>query len=115
MFYYKFRFSLSINFNDPGVRRVFRLMGPRILTVFLIQITFLLRDNFASRLETGAVSALTYGYFIMQVPETLIGSSLAIALLPTLSSHMSKLKKEEFIKVLTSSTRVLIAASVIPV
>lgn len=114
MFYYKFRLSLSINLNDPGVRRVFRLMGPRILTVFLIQITFLLRDNFASRLETGAVSALTYGYFIMQVPETLIGSSLAIALLPTLSSHMSSLKQKEFAQVLSLAVRILIAASILP-
>lgn len=111
---YKFRFSFSIDFKDLGVRKVFALMGPRILTVLLIQITFLLRDNFASRLETGSVTALTYGYFIMQVPETLIGSSIAIALLPTLSSHMSRQKQEEFARVLTSSIRVLIAASIIP-
>lgn len=112
---YQFHFSFSIDFKDPGVVKVFRLMIPRILTVLLIQITFLLRDNFASRLEVGSVTALTYGYFIMQVPETLIGSSIAIALLPTLSSHMNKLKQEEFIRVLTTSIRILIAASIIPV
>lgn len=112
---YQFHFSFSIDFKDPGVVKVFRLMIPRILTVLLIQITFLLRDNFASRLDVGSVTALTYGYFIMQVPETLIGSSIAIALLPTLSSHMNKLKQEEFIRVLTTSIRILIAASIIPV
>lgn len=115
LFRYKFHFSISIDLNDPGVRKVFKLMLPRILTVLLIQITFLLRDNFASRLEGGSVTALTYGYFIMQVPETLIGSSIAIALLPTLSSHISKLKQEEFSRVLTSSIRILIAASIIPI
>ncbi len=111
----EFHFSLAIDFKDKGVKKVFKLMGPRLLTVLLIQITFLMRDNLASRLAVGSVSALTYGYFIMQVPETLIGSSIAIALLPTLSSHMSKLKKQEFIKVLTTSIRVLVAASIIPV
>lgn len=111
----QFRFSFSIDFKDEGVRKVFKLMGPRLLTVLLIQFMFIMRDNLASRLEIGSITALTYGYFIMQVPETLIGSSLAIALLPTLSSHMSKLKSEEFSKVLTTSIRVLIAASVIPV
>lgn len=115
MLHYKFRFSFSVNVKDPSVRRVFRLMGPRILTVFLIQSTFLLRDNFASRLETGAVTALTYGYFIMQVPETLIGSSLAIALLPTLATHMSHLQKGEFSQILGRAVRILIAASVIPI
>lgn len=110
----RFKFAFSIDLKDEGVIKVFKLMGPRVLTVFLIQIMFLLRDNFASRLEAGSVTALTYGYFIMQVPETLIGSSIAIALLPTLSSYMSKFKAEEFAKVLTTSIRVLTAASVIP-
>lgn len=110
----KFKFAFSLDLKDEGVRKVFKLMGPRVLTVFLIQVMFLLRDNFASRLEAGSVTALTYGYFIMQVPETLIGSSIAIALLPTMSSYMSKFKAEEFAKVLTTSMRVLTAASIIP-
>ena len=115
LIHYQFHFSFSIDFRDDGVKKVFRLMGPRILTVLLIQITFLLRDNFASRLEAGSVTALTYGYFIMQVPETLIGSSIAIALLPTLSSHISKLRQDEFAAVLTTSIRILIASSIIPI
>ena len=88
-------------------------MGPRILTVLLIQITFLLRDNFASRLEVGSVTALTYGYFIMQVPETLIGTSIATALLPSLSEYINKGKIQEFARVLSATIRVLIAASLI--
>ncbi len=111
---FKFKFSLSIDFKDKGVRKIIRLMGPRILTVLLIHITFLLRDNFASRLAPGSVTALTYGYFIMQVPETLLGSSIAIALLPSLSTFISKNKQAEFSRVLVTSIRVLIAASLIP-
>lgn len=110
---YKFRFSFSFDFKDSGVRKILRLMGPRILTVLFIQITFLLRDNFASRLEPGSVTALTYGYFIMQVPETLIGTSIAIALLPSLSTFVSQQKRDEFARALSASIRVLIAASLI--
>lgn len=111
--HYQFRFSFSIDLRDEGIRKILRLMGPRILTALLIQTTFLLRDNFASRLESGSVTALTYGYYIMQVPETLIGTSIAIALLPTLSTYISQQKKEEFARLLTASIRVLIAASTI--
>lgn len=114
MFYYKFHFTFAIDLNDEGIRKIFRLMWPRLLTVLLIQITFLLRDNFASRLQSGSVTALTYGYFIMQVPETLIGSSIAIALLPSLATYMSKNKQTEFSHALLTSIRVLIAASFIP-
>lgn len=111
---YKFRFSLSWDLADEGMKKILRLMGPRVLTVLLINIVFLLRDNFASRLATGSVTALTYGYFIMQVPETLIGTSIATALLPTLSLHMSQQRKEEFARIMTTAIRVLLAASILP-
>ncbi len=113
MLHYKFRFSFSLDLRDTGVKKILRLMGPRILTVLLIQITFLLRDNLASRLASGSVTALTYGYFIMQVPETLIGSSIAIALLPSLSTFVSKQRQEAFAQALSTTIRVLIAASFI--
>jgi len=112
---YKFRFSFSIDLKDKGIKKIFRLMLPRLLTVLLIQIIFLLRDNLASRLPPGSVTALTYGYFIMQVPETLIGSSIAIALLPSLSTFISEKRQEEFARVLSASIRILIAASLIPI
>jgi putative peptidoglycan lipid II flippase len=59
--------------------------------MFFIQLTFIARDNFASRLEqVGAISALTYGWMIMQVPETLIGTAIATALLPTLAQLFTR-------------------------
>lgn len=111
----KFRFTWAVDLADTGLRKVLRLMGPRLLTVLLVQITFLMRDNLASHLETGSVTILTYGYFIMQVPETLIGTSIATALFPTLSSHVSGRLMDDFSRLLSQSTRVLIAVSVISV
>lgn len=110
---YKFRFTFVFDIHDTGIRKILRLMGPRILTVLLIQITFLLRDNFASRLAPGSVTALTYGYFIMQVPETLIGTSIAIALLPSLSEFISKKRHAEFARTLSIAIRTLIVASLL--
>lgn len=111
LFKFNFRYFAYLNLKDPGLVKVLGLMGPRILTVLFIQIIFLSRDNLASRLEEGAVSALTYGYFIMQVPQTLIGTAIATALLPTLSDYATDKKLSEFtqtinktIKILTSST-----------
>lgn len=109
---YQFRFSFSFSFKDEGIRKMLRLMGPRVLTVLLIQLMFLLKDNFASRLETGSVTALTYGYFIMQVPETLIATSIATALLPTLSAQIAGQKRKEFILSLNKALRILMAFSI---
>ena len=66
---YKFKWTPSIGLPDPDVREVLRIIVPRLLTMFAIQSMFIARDNFASRLDqVGAISALTYGWMIMQVP-----------------------------------------------
>lgn len=113
LIYYKFRWSASLDLREPGVKQTLKLMGPRILTVLLIQIIFLTRDNLASRLYEGAVTALTYGYFIMQVPETLIGTAIATALFPTLSALVSEDHRDEFTKLMTRSVNVIIAISIL--
>jgi putative peptidoglycan lipid II flippase len=60
-------------------------MGPRIVTVAAIQAIFIATDNFASGLGIGAITALAYGWLILQVPETILGSALGTVLLPSMS------------------------------
>jgi putative peptidoglycan lipid II flippase len=110
---FKFEFSWLpiLNFKDKYVQKVLSLMGPRIVTVFLINLIFVARDNLASRLEVGAVSALTYAYFIMQVPQTLIGTAIGTALLPTLSEITDK--REQFEDTLARIIQVMIAICLI--
>ena len=82
---YGFRWTPRLTLAHAGVRRVARLMGPRILTLALLNLIFIANDNLASRLGAGAVSALAYGWLILQLPETVIGTAAGTALLPTLS------------------------------
>lgn len=110
---HKFSWTPQFGISDPGVRKVFRLMAPRIATVFLIQITFLARDNMASFLPQGSVTALTYGYFILQVPETLIGTALATALLPTLSELVTKNEHKEFAASIRRAIQVLLSTTIV--
>jgi putative peptidoglycan lipid II flippase len=88
---YKFRWTPAVSINNPEVIEAFKLVGPRLLTMFMIQLMFIARDNLASRLgQEGSVTALTYGWMIMQVPETILGTAIATALLPTLSEHAAR-------------------------
>jgi putative peptidoglycan lipid II flippase len=109
---YHFKWSASFDLKEPGVRQTLRLMGPRILTVLFIQIIFLSRDNLASRLAEGSVTALTYAYFIMQVPETLIGTAIATALLPTLSSLIAADKKDQFVRLMNNTINIILGLTV---
>lgn len=104
-----FRWTPAINLKDSGVRKVLYLLGPRIATVTFIQFVFLATDNLASRLSTGAVTVIVYGWLIMQVPETLIGTAIGTALLPTFSEQVARQEKTLFAASMNQTLRVILA------
>jgi putative peptidoglycan lipid II flippase len=107
---YGFRWTPSIKINEPAVIEVFKVVGPRLLTVFGVQLMFVARDNLASRLgQVGAISSLTYGWMIMQVPETLLGTAIATAMLPTLSELAARADWSGFRQTIDKALQVLIA------
>ncbi len=107
---YHFHWTPSVSLKDARVRQVLALVGPRLITMFFIQATFIARDNLASRLPgAGAISALTIGWMIMQVPETLIGTAIGTALLPTISEQAAKLDWAAFRATVERAVRVLLA------
>jgi putative peptidoglycan lipid II flippase len=105
---YGFRWSPRVDWRDAGVRQVLRLMGPRILTIGAFQLIFVIQDNLASRVSVGSVTALTYGWLIMQVPETLIGTAIATALLPTIAEHFARRDDAAFEAVVARAGRILL-------
>lgn len=83
---YRARWSPTLGWRDPQLRRVVRLMLPRMLDLGLFSFTTILGNNLASRLGTGAVSALDWGWRLMQIPETLIGTAMGTVIFPTLAA-----------------------------
>jgi putative peptidoglycan lipid II flippase len=112
LLHFGFRWEPGLALSNPRVRQVLKLMGPRVLTVFFIQITFIARDNLASNFTQGAVSALTYGWMIQQVPETLIGTAIGTAMLPTLSEMVARKQREIFQSTIKNAIRVLVAITI---
>lgn len=108
---YKFKWFPRINLKNEAFVKVLRLMGPRLVSMVFIQLIFLARDNLASRLSVGSVTALSYGWWIQQVPETLIGTAIATALLPTLSEQVAGGLNVDFKNTVERALRVMIALS----
>lgn len=106
---YKFRWTPSLTLKDEGVLKALKIMGPRLVTMIGIQLVFIARDNFASRLGVGAITSLTYGWMIMQVPETLLGTAIATAILPTISEYAATENWGKFRETIENAIRVLIA------
>ncbi len=106
---YGFRWAPRLGLDHPRVRRVARLMIPRIFTIGAFQMIFIIQDNLASRLDVGSVTALAYGWLIMQVPETLIGTAIGIAILPTLAEQFSRGDDAVFEASVARALRVMLA------
>jgi putative peptidoglycan lipid II flippase len=113
LFKFGFRWTPSLNIRHTGLIEALKLMAPRLLTMGGIQIIVLARDNLASRLDqVGAVTSLTYGWMIMQVPETILGTAIATAMLPTLSELAARGDWTEFRSTIERALRVLIALTI---
>lgn len=113
LFRYQFRWTPALDLRHTGLVEALKLLGPRLLTMFGIQMIVIARDNIASRLDqVGAVTSLTYGWMIMQVPETLIGTAIATAMLPTLAEYASRADWSEFRLAIERALRVLIALTI---
>lgn len=112
MLRYEFRWQPKIDLRNPGVQQVLKVLAPRVMTMFFLQIFFIARDNIASHLGEGAVTALNYGWFIMQVPETMIGSALAIALLPTLSEQIARGDVKGYAETINRALKVILALTI---
>ncbi len=109
---YGFRWRPIFGLRSEGVRKILVLLGPRVLTMFFIQIYFVARDNLASGLGEGSITALNLGWFIMQVPETLLGSAVAIAILPSISEFFIRGDHQGFSKMVNGAVRALLAVTI---
>lgn len=80
------RWRPGLGLRDPILWKVIRLMLPRVAGLGVISLNFLVMNNIASRLGEGSVSALSWGWRLMQIPETLIGTAMGTVIFPTLAA-----------------------------
>ncbi len=109
---FKFKWSPSLDLSSSATKRVLKLMGPRVLSMFFIMMIFNIQDNLASRLAEGSITALTYGWWLMQIPETLIGTAIATAILPTLSELFASKKFDLLAGKIEKAGRIMLALTI---
>ena len=113
LFKFGFRWVTVFDVRNTGLLEALKLMAPRLLTMGGIQLIVLARDNLASRLDQpGAVTSLTLGWMIMQVPETILGTAIATAMLPTLAEFASLANWKGFHATIERALRVLISLTI---
>ena len=109
---YQFHWTPILEIKSAGIQRVLILLGPRVLTMACIQAYFVARDNLASRFDTIGVGALNLGWTIQQVPETIIGTAIAVALLPSLAEFINRNEIDKFTATVNRALKVMLALCV---
>ena len=86
LIYFRARWWPRLGWRNPLLWRVARLMLPRIAGLGVFSLNFIVMTNLASRLGSGSVSALDWGWRLMQIPQTLLGTALGTVIFPTLAA-----------------------------
>jgi putative peptidoglycan lipid II flippase len=100
-----------LGLNNPAVREVLRLMGPRLLGVAVVQLNFWVNIALASQMDKGSVSGLTYGFSLMLMAQAAIAQSIAIAAMPTFSAQVALGKTDDMRSALAATLRGVILLS----
>jgi putative peptidoglycan lipid II flippase len=101
----KRRYTATLGLNNPSVREVILLMGPRLVSVATLQVNAVVLSIIARKLATGALSAITWAFPIMTVPLVVIGSGIGIATLPTFSAQVARGEMSALRSSLTATLR----------
>jgi putative peptidoglycan lipid II flippase len=80
-----FRYRPVIDFSDPDLREMLRLMAPGTLGLAAVQVNVFVNTYFASTQPQGAISWLNVAFRLMYLPIGLFGVSIATAALPEIS------------------------------
>jgi putative peptidoglycan lipid II flippase len=80
-----FRFSWSLDWRHPGVRRVLLLMLPVTISLGLINFNALINSFFGSLVSHEAPAAIDKAFRLYQLPQGIFSVAIATVLFPTLA------------------------------
>jgi len=103
-----FKLTPSINWKNEEVIRISKLMVPAVFGLAVYEVNMLIDTLLASMLPEGSISYLYYGNRLVQLPLGVFGVAIGIAILPILSTQVSKNEFTEMIKTVAFGIRLII-------
>jgi putative peptidoglycan lipid II flippase len=107
-----FRYQPVLDFRDPDLREILRLMGPGTLGLAAVQINVFVNTYLATTQEQGAISWLTYAFRLIYLPIGLFGVAIATAALPDLAKHAHSRDLPAMRRTVSSGLRMMLMLNV---
>ena len=92
----------------PGVPRILRLYAPVFAGLIITQLAIVLDRNLASCTGQDSIAAMNYATRLVQLPLGLVGSAIALAMLPLLASEGRNLDTANFRRILNQGMRLIL-------
>ena len=96
-----------LDWRDPGVRRILRLMVPALFGVSISQINLMLDSILASFLPDGSVGWLFYSDRLVELPLGVFAIAVATVIMPNLSRQHAAQSAEHFNRTLDWAIRMI--------
>lgn len=93
-----FRYRPIFDFKHPGLKKVVKLLIPRIIGTAASQLNLTIITAIASTLVAGSIAIFNFSNNIQKFPATLIGLSFAAAGFPVLARTWINGQKKEFLE-----------------
>jgi putative peptidoglycan lipid II flippase len=107
-----FRYRPLVDFADPELREVLRLMVPGTIGLAAVQINVFVNTYLATTQQEGAVSWLNYAFRLMYLPIGLFGVSIATAALPDISRHAATADMARLRRTVAGALRMMLMLNV---
>jgi putative peptidoglycan lipid II flippase len=112
LIHYKVKWQPNLRL-EPAVRRVAILMAPRIIDLLMARASInWLNATLSSRLGPGNLAALDYAYRLMNMPWTLIGTAIGIAVFPTLAALAAEKDLEAQKRAMSGAMRAILTLAI---
>lgn len=109
-----YHYQFMFNWNNPSVKRIFKLMIPRTIGMGMSQIMLVVYTAIASALTAGSISAFNFANNIQTMPTVVFGTSFATAIFPTLTTAIAEKNYQKYAFYFNRSVRT-IAYLLIPI
>lgn len=90
-----YRYEWRLDWRDPGLHQILRLILPVILTTFAVQLQNFVDRFLASHLAEGSISALNYAVRVNSLPYGVIGAAITTVLYPNLAELVAAGQQDE--------------------
>lgn len=102
-----YKWKPVLNLNDPGLRRMGKLIVPVLLATLVTQLGTVVNRILASSLDEGSISVLNYANRLMGLVPGVLGVAITTVMYPTLAQLAAKKEWQRFSRAFVEAVKMI--------